>query len=378
MQNPLGEDRLKNTNRVANFGWVLEIMSGEPRGQAEAGATRAEVARKQRSQGGEKPSEAQYFAKHGAALGLPNPLEDGKRVYDFNMTSAKNHLQLNNGLMAELIQFLIGLADGYANNRPELLYYPSKPADLQVLIKPYASMLTKIYRINCLQNRGYPAAPKDGFINLDSIYDHIKMNDLLRARLVSKYMDGPKFIAAGLAQFCEIKGLEFRSYPMHSDTGYHAWHCYIRSPVDLVGKSGIETKIISFELQVTTQLAEVITGLTHGLYEVARVHSPRSVGDDWRWDPRSQQFRSAYLGHTLHLLEGIIQTFRDEVLGIDAVSETGELIDIESVPAEEVEVPIVEVTNALSVLTNEDKPQSTAEATVMLPAVAATKDDKNQ
>lgn len=351
-------------------------MSSKP--PAEAGAPRAGAAREPRSGGGEKPSEAEYFAKHGAGLGFPDPLEGGKRLYDFNLTNARNHLQLSNGLMTELIQFLVGLADSYANGRPELLYYPSKPADLQVLSKPYASMLTKIYRINCLQNRGYPAAPKFGFINQANIYDHDKMNDLLRARLVSKYMDGPKFVAAGLAQFCESRGLEFRSYPMHSDTGYHAWHCYIRIPVDLVGRDGIEVRKISFELQVTTQLAEVIAGLTHGLYEVNRVQSPRSAGDEWRWEPRSQQFRSAYLGHTLHMLEGIIQTFRDEVLGIDAVLEPREATDVEPARAEEIKAPVAAVTDAMSAPTNEGKPLPNAEAAGALPAATTTEEDKSQ
>lgn len=267
-----------------------------------------------------KPSEAEFFAERGAELGFPVPLETGKQVYEFNLTNARNHLQLD-GLMGSLTDFLVELADGYAGGRPELLYYASKPADLQVLAKPYASMLNKVYRINCLRNRNFPEPPRKGWVEHAMIYDHDQMNDLLRSRLVCKYMDGPQFVAKGLARFCKENRLEFRSYPMHSDTGYHAWHCYIRNSIDIAVGGGIETRQIWLELQVTTQLAEVITGLTHGLYEVSRVGSPASSGDEWRWEPRSQQFRSAYLGHTLHLLEGIIQTFRDEVLGIDPAPE---------------------------------------------------------
>lgn len=263
-----------------------------------------------------KPSEAEYFASNGAALGFPAPLESGKRVYDFNLSGARNYLQLD-GLMGELTVFLVELAGDYAGGRPELLYYPAKPTDLQLLVKPYASMLTKVYRINCLNNRSYPAVPRDGLVDHTALYTHPKMNDLIRTRLVCKYMDGPRFVVEGIKRFCEYRGLGYRSYPMHSETGYHAWHCYIRTPVDMAVGNAIEARDIWLELQVTTQLAESITSLTHGLYETSRTAASDRSSAEWRWDPRTQQFRSAYLGHTLHLLEGIIQTFRDEVLGLD-------------------------------------------------------------
>lgn len=264
----------------------------------------------------ERPSQVAYFAEHGAALGFPDPLESGKAIYDFNLTNARNRLQFD-GLMSNLTAFLVELASDYAGGRPELLYYPAKPSDLQLLAKPYASMLTKVYRINCLHNLAYPAPPRRGLIEHATIYSHVQMNDLLRTRLICKYMDGPKFVAEALARFCASRELEFRSYPMHSDTGYHAWHCYIRNPIDIAIGGDVESREMWMELQVTTQLAEIITVLTHGLYETSRVRSPASSGDEWRWDPRTQRFRSAYLGHTLHLLEGIIQTFRDDVLGIE-------------------------------------------------------------
>lgn len=219
--------------------------------------------------------------------------------------------------MGELTAFLVDLASNYAGGRPELLYYPAKPTDLQLLVKPYASMLTKVYRINCLHNRSYPAAPQDGIVDHAALYSHPKMNDLIRTRLVCKYMDGPKFVAEGMKRFCDRRGLGYRSYPMHSETGYHAWHCYIRTPVDMAVGDTVEVRDIWLELQVTTQLAESITALTHGLYEASRAEASGRSSSAWRWDPRTQQFRSAYLGHTLHLLEGIIQTFRDEVLGLE-------------------------------------------------------------
>ena len=93
----------------------------------------------------------------------------------------------------ELIALLASIAEGYAGGRPELLYYPVKPSDLQVLTKPYASVLTKVYRLNCLMIQAVTQVLLNtaSFAH-DSIFSHDKMNDLLRARLVCKYMDGPE------------------------------------------------------------------------------------------------------------------------------------------------------------------------------------------
>jgi hypothetical protein len=77
----------------------------------------------------------------------------------------------------------------------------------------------------------------------------------------------------------------------------------------------VQERHIWVEIQLTTQLAEVITSLTHGLYAERREGTARAKHGVWKWDAGSQRFRSAYLGHGLHLLEGVIQIFRDDVLG---------------------------------------------------------------
>jgi hypothetical protein len=264
-------------------------------------------------------SEQDYFAEHGVALGFREPFERQGKAYDFNMKVAQLQLQTS-ATMNELIKCLNSLAEKYAGERPNLLYFPGKPSDLSVLVKPYSSVLTKVYRINYLRNGQFPSAPKSGFVQYITLYDHDKMNDLLRGRLVCKYMDGPQLVAKGLKDFCNSHDLEFLDYPMNNEMGYYAWHCYIRVPIEIMAGE-VETKNMWFELQITTQLAELITGLTHGLYEGHRVSASRTTDDEWRWQPKSQRFRSAYLGHSLHLLEGIILTFRDEVLGLESPKE---------------------------------------------------------
>jgi hypothetical protein len=63
------------------------------------------------------------------------------------------------------------------------------------------------------------------------------------------------------------------------------------------------------EIQISTQLAEAITALTHGLYEARREGLSNYSNKSWKWNAKSPEFRSAYIGHGLHLLEGMIQDF---------------------------------------------------------------------
>lgn len=266
-------------------------------------------------------TEAEYFTKHGTELGFPSPPQAARKHYEFNLNAAQSRLQTGK-FMTDLIGCLNRMVEVYAGGRPHLLYYPVKPSDLTILVKPWVSVLTKIYRVNYVHNRNYPGKPKGlETITLPNLYGHPKINDLLRARLICKYMDGLEAVASGLAKFCKEQSLNFRQYPMNSDVGYYARHCYISLPVELMFGDQVEEKSLWFELQLTTQLAEVIGTLTHGLYEGSRADASVARDDEWRWQPESQRFRSAYLGHTLHLLEGLIQTFRDEVLGLKSQTD---------------------------------------------------------
>ena len=134
-------------------------------------------------------SQEQYFAEHGQSIGFPAPLEARRKPFEFNLSSAQTKLQ-SGELMSELIVRLNALDRTYAGGRPNLLYYPVNPSDLTVVVKPYSSVLTKIYRLNYLQNRRFPKAPNNDFVTAENLYEHPQMNDLLRARLVGFGLPG--------------------------------------------------------------------------------------------------------------------------------------------------------------------------------------------
>ena len=195
---------------------------------------------------------------------------------------------------------------------------PSARPELEVnllglLTKPFSSAIDKLYRSNILYNRQFPEPPRSGWIEPPELYE--KIEDLIRTRLVCKYMDGPRFVCEALMRRCRQAGIDSKFRELSTEAGYYAWHFYVRIPVELMLEAAsVVEKSMWVEIQITTQLAEVITALTHEFYEARRSAGPAPKDNDWKWDASSQGFRSAYLGHGLHLLEGIIQNLKDDLV----------------------------------------------------------------
>ena len=76
-----------------------------------------------------------------------------------------------------------------------------------------------------------------------------------------------------------------------------------------------EKIMVSIEIQITTQLQEVIKKLLHKYYEERRkrIEKP-SV--KWQWDYKSDEFSTNYLGHILHYVEGMIMDIRESRLEV--------------------------------------------------------------
>jgi hypothetical protein len=263
-----------------------------------------------------KPSFEQYLLKATSALGFVDDPTNAERTYEFNLRAARQSVS-SCEVMSDILNALKEMTLQYAGGNPQLLFYPAdKIDDLSILQKPFKSTIDKIYRRNVLYNRSYPDAPPDGLIDVAQLYENI--DDLLRTRLVCKYMDGPKYVCERLTAHCEAHGVASHFRELSTDAGYYAWHFYFRAPAEIMINNIVEPKSIWVEIQLTTQLAEVIDSLTHGLYEARRAGRLDAERKDWKWDASSQRFRSAYIGHGLHLLEGIIQSYKEDVL--DAIS----------------------------------------------------------
>ncbi|UPJ42863.1 hypothetical protein IVB40_01945 [Bradyrhizobium sp. 40] len=266
----------------------------------------------------DRPSSEVYKSNVISELGFED-FQAAERAYRVNMIVAKQSAT-SGAVLGRVMAQLKSMPARYAPGRDHLLFYPALLNELELQVKPFDSVIDKLHRSNVLYNRHFPKLA-EGTVGPAKFYEGVE--DLLRTRLVCKYMDGPRFVCEDLKRFCDQNDVESKFRELSTDAGYYAWHYYFRVPVELMLNGAVVEKKMWVEIQLSTQLAEVITTLTHELYETRRALGPAKNNNDWRWDASSQQFRSAYLGHGLHLLEGIIQNLKDDLLRRPAIKKAG-------------------------------------------------------
>lgn len=242
---------------------------------------------------------------------LSAPFDDQKikSVYETNMNNIFNSVSEH--------QFFVGFSnvskawqqEYEQKTRTELFMDNVEPT---LLIKPFESTVEKTYRVNVLWNRNFPKPPPKGWLDQYSIYTHL--NDLVRGSLVCRFIDGPAFVADSIENYANELGLASRQYTQERDDGYYAYHVYVKFPVSIFNIDWETSEVsIEIEIQITTQLQEVLRSLTHKFYETQRLSSSNDRGK-WKWDFSSSKFKVGYLSHTLHLLESIILESRDSVM----------------------------------------------------------------
>lgn len=262
----------------------------------------------------DKPEYTSYCTSIVNEMGFPD-FAAAERAYEFNIRSAKQ-LVMQSQAWRSITQELDNMRSKYSGGRPDLLFYPSElPYEIKLLDKPFESVVGKMFRRNIIYNRNYPKPPREGSIAPNEFYTQI--DDLLRTRIVCKYMDGPEFVCKSLSEFCKNNKIEEVHRALNTAAGYYAWHFYFKVDIEISLGGSIVDCSIWVEIQLSTQLAEVITSLTHSLYENRRMNQGRMQEDRWEWKATSPEFKSAYLGHGLHLLEGVIQSFKDDILNSD-------------------------------------------------------------
>ncbi len=179
-----------------------------------------------------------------------------------------------------------------------------------IFIKPFDSFLLKTFRKNILENKNFPKPPIEGWILPENWYSRI--NDILRTLIVVKYLDGVEFIIGKIKLLCEHIGKDFNFTYEAREVGYYAVHLYTTEEFEIPKMDWDTVKVrTSIEIQVTTQLQEVIRKLLHKYYEERRV-LPSQTERMWQWDYRSDEFATNYLGHILHYIEGMIMEIREK------------------------------------------------------------------
>lgn len=188
------------------------------------------------------------------------------------------------------------------------LFLLDKPPELQV--KSFESFLMKTFRKNIVDNPKWPSEPSDGWILPENWY--VRTNDIVRTYFIVKYLDGVSFFANKIKLLCEKNGLKNSVDFEAKEEGYYGAHVYTIFPCS-IPRVDWDTKQIDvkIELQITTQLQEVIRKLLHQYYEDRKKQIERT-GVKWQWDYESDEFRANYLGHILHYVEGMIMDIRNK------------------------------------------------------------------
>lgn len=198
--------------------------------------------------------------------------------------------------------------DAYRINKGVHLLIPSdKP---EIYCKSLDSLIIKAYRKNILNNDNYPDPPNGGWITPENWLE--KTNDIIRTSITVKYLDGVEILINELNEIAKTNKLEFFSSFEAREEGYYAAHSGIKIPLSIPDSDFRPiNKTINIEIQVTTQIQEIIKTLLHKHYEENRkVLAPENY--KWQWDSKSPEFTSNYLGHIIHYVEGMIVEIRDK------------------------------------------------------------------
>jgi ppGpp synthetase/RelA/SpoT-type nucleotidyltranferase len=183
-------------------------------------------------------------------------------------------------------------------------------------IKPFNSVIEKTYRINILNNKKFPMPPFVDLLNAqewvteDNIYR--ALNDIIRGRMVCRYMDGPEYFCSELNNILS-KSTIVDHHSMETDLGYYSWHFGIRFDREIMKPNGeIKPEAIRVEVQISTQLQEILSDLTHSFYENKRLAGQSDPL--WKWRPAEPKFQGVYFGHALHMIEGMLVQLKNQIV----------------------------------------------------------------
>jgi hypothetical protein len=136
------------------------------------------------------------------------------------------------------------------------------------------------------------------------------IEDLVRARIETQFLDGVPFLARKLHDLAKKYDDSAILEPKGNLSGYFAQHLRFRLPVHFAFAGAASSCLVTCEVQVATVLATLVWETSHGLYEGSRVSQERS--EDWQWSPNDPRFLSRQLGHMIHLADGLFCSLRDK------------------------------------------------------------------
>ncbi len=227
-------------------------------------------------------------------------IREGRAEYE--ALAAKLYTSFSESLLwSDISKSLQAMHDRYRIDTGYDLFYSIDVP--QIKRKSWNAFLDKTYRFNFIKAGGADAyrCPGDCYEIID---------DVVRTCFVVKYLDGVEFVVSQLKRLSDKRGIKNRVEIKANDDGYYAYHFYALNAVDIPSiKGGMQTVSAWVEIQVTTQLQEVLRTFLHAIYEKSRVSVMPNI-IPWQWRYRDDEFFTNCLGHMLHSIEGLIMEVR--------------------------------------------------------------------
>jgi len=173
--------------------------------------------------------------------------------------------------------------------------------------KPYESVINKLYRKNY---DAFKNNQTDCALTIQNCFD--ALNDTIRGIIVVKYLDGVDYVASEIKRLGAQNNIEVKISKEAKTEGYFAQHLTYSTDINISLQDwSTEKKRFNVEIQVATQLQEVIRKLTHKQYEVRRTTFENKT-EPWQWNYKNDEFFLNSMGHMIHYLEGMILEVRDK------------------------------------------------------------------
>ena len=135
-----------------------------------------------------------------------------------------------------------------------------------------------------------------------------RMGDLVRTRVICRYIDGVEFFTSKLEQLAKEMNLNPKRRREGRLEGYFAQHLIVNAEVIFRFGGGSELARIVCEVQVASELATAMWQASHPIYEFSRDEDKSP--EDWQWNPKDPRFIANQLGHMIHLADGLIVQLR--------------------------------------------------------------------
>ncbi len=261
----------------------------------------------------EKPRTPMQYISWWNSLFRPQINKQVKNTYEHASAAVRQDFE-NSREFREFIRQLHNYDSQYRN----LFGYDllmKQPEDVTLEPKQWDNFISKVWRKNVVHNTNWnsdqwdfeSSKPDGGWITPDDWYERI--HDIVRTRIVVKYLDGVQFLVERMHSHFSSSGCHCEPDWEAREDGYYAAHLNLTRHYQLPIGLQLETKRVCVEVQVTTQIKDVITTLTHRYYERKR-HTLELPDIKWQWDCDCTEFAPNYIGHILHYVEGAVMQIR--------------------------------------------------------------------